>query len=201
MAPFVLMNYKIILASNSPRRQQLLRELRVPFSVRTIPVAEDYPPTMPADRVAKFLAEKKGDAYRNGLASDELVITADTTVVVADRLLNKPADAAEAHAMLRALSGQAHRVITGVCLTTTTAIRSFENTTTVQFRPLTEEEILFYVAQYQPYDKAGGYAIQEWIGMVGIRKIEGSYFNVVGLPVEMLYQELQKITGVPLPIR
>lgn len=195
------MNYKIVLASNSPRRQQLLRELRLPFTVRVIPVAEDYPATLPSEQVAKFLAEKKGTAYRDTLAEDELLITADTTVVVADRLLNKPANAMEAEAMLSAISGREHRVITGVCLTTVASTRSFMDTTTVYFRSLKEEEIKFYVKQYQPYDKAGGYAIQEWIGMVGIEKIEGSYFNVVGLPVEKMYRELQKLTGGAFSIR
>ncbi len=192
------MSYKIILASNSPRRQQLLRELRIPFMVRTIPVEEDYPAELPPDQVAKFLAEKKGRAYLDALADDELVITADTTVVVEERLLNKPADAAEAREMLTALSGRAHRVITGVCLTTTTSSHAFEDTATVYFRALTDEEISFYVENYQPFDKAGGYAIQEWIGMIGIERIEGSYFNVVGLPVEKLYRELKDTDGIPL---
>ncbi len=192
------MSYKIILASNSPRRQQLLRELRIPFVVRTMPVEEDYPAKLPLDQVAKFLAEKKGRAYLDTLADNELVVTADTTVVVEERLLNKPADAAEAREMLTALSGRAHRVITGVCLTTTTSSRTFVDTTKVSFRPLTDEEISFYVKNYQPFDKAGSYAIQEWIGMIGIERIEGSYFNVVGLPVEKLYRELKKMGGTPL---
>ena len=187
------MNYKIILASGSPRRQQLLRELRLPFTVRTIPVAEDYPAELLPDQVAAFLAKKKGQAYRDALAEDELVITADTTVVVGERLMNKPANAAEAREMLRALSGRVHRVITGVCLTTATSSRAFVDTTQVYFRALSDEEISFYVENYQPFDKAGGYAIQEWIGMIAIEKIEGSYFNVVGLPVEKLYSELKKI--------
>lgn len=190
------MNYKIILASGSPRRQQLLRELRIPFTIRILPVAEDYPTELPPDRVAEFLAEKKGRAYRDTLADDELVITADTTVVVGERLLNKPANAAEAREMLTALSGRSHQVITGVCMTTTNARRTLVDTTAVYFRALTDEEISFYVENYQPYDKAGGYAIQEWIGMVAIEKIEGSYFNVVGLPVEKLYRALQSFGDI-----
>ncbi len=192
------MNYKIILASGSPRRQQLLRDLRIPFTVRTVSVAEDYPAELPPEQVAEFLAEKKGQAYRDTLAEDELVITADTTVVVGEYLLNKPANAAEAHEMLTALSGRVHRVITGVCLTTTTVSRTFADTTKVTFRMLSDEEISFYVENYRPFDKAGGYAIQEWIGMIAIEKIEGSYFNVVGLPVEKLYGELKKMGVLPL---
>ena len=192
------MNYKVILASGSPRRQQLLRELRLPFTVRTLPVTEEYPSELPPDQVAEFLAKKKGQAYRDALAEDELVITADTTVVVGERLMNKPANAAEAREMLTALSGRVHRVITGVCLTTATTSRTFVDTTQVSFRALSDEEISFYVENYQPFDKAGGYAIQEWIGMIAIEKIEGSYFNVVGLPVEKLYGELKKMGGIPL---
>ncbi len=191
------MNYKITLASGSPRRQQLLRELRIPFTVRTLPVAEDYPANLPPDQVAEYLAEKKGRAYRDTLTDNELVITADTTVVVGRRLLNKPADAAEAQDMLTALSGRVHRVITGVCLTTTTGSRTFVDATKVWFRELSDEEISFYVENYRPFDKAGGYAIQEWMGMIAIERIEGSYCNVVGLPVEKLYGELKKLGGIP----
>ena len=192
------MDYKIILASASPRRQQLLRELRIPFTVRTVPVEEDYPAGLPLEQVAGFLAEKKGQAYRSTMAEDELVITADTTVVVEKLLLNKPADATEAQAMLSALSGRPHRVITGVCLTSLSTSHTFHDSTTVYFRTLSDEEISYYVKHYQPYDKAGGYAIQEWIGMMGIERIEGSFFNVVGLPVEKLYRELQRFGKIQL---
>ncbi len=191
------MDYKIILASGSPRRQQLLRALRVPFTVRTIPVEEDYPAHIPLDQVAEFLAEKKGQAYFSTLAEDELVITADTTVVVGTLLLNKPANATEARDMLSALSGRSHQVITGVCLTSIATNHTLVDSTTVHFRALSDEEISFYVAHHQPYDKAGGYAIQEWIGLIGIEKIEGSYFNVVGLPVEKLYLKLQEVGAIP----
>jgi septum formation protein len=185
------MDYKIILASGSPRRQQLMHALRIPFSVRTTFVPEDYPAELAAEDVAEFLAGKKGKAYQGSLADNELVITADTTVVLEENILNKPADATEAQAMLRSLSGRSHRVITGVGLTTAASMRTFADITTVHFRGLTDAEIDFYVENYQPYDKAGGYAIQEWIGMVAIEGIVGSYFNVVGLPVEKLYRELQ----------
>ena len=193
-------NYRLILASGSPRRQQLLSELGMPFTIRTVPVAEDYPDTLPSERVAEYLSEKKGRAYQSRISDDELVITADTTVVVDDVLLNKPADAHEAKRMLRRLSGRPHRVITGVSLTRTTAVRTFADTTRVYFRTLSEEEIQYYVTRFNPLDKAGGYAIQEWIGMVGIEKIEGSYFNVVGLPVEKLYQALKEIVPIPLTL-
>ena len=183
-------NYNIILASQSPRRQQLLQDLGIAFSLRSIPVDEDYPATLAPEQVALFLAEKKGKVYQSGLSVDELVVTADTTVVVEDTVLNKPANASEATAMLTQLSGKVHRVITGVCLTAADRVNSFSDTTRVFFRTLLPAEIEYYVTQYAPYDKAGGYAIQEWIGMIGIEKIEGSYFNVVGLPVEKLYRAL-----------
>ena len=191
------MSYKIILASGSPRRRELMQQLGLNFTVRTVPVAEDYPATLAIEKVAEYLAKKKARASQSRMAEDELVITADTTVVVGDQLLNKPADAAEAQQMLRMLSGKVHRVITGVGIAQASSMLTFSDTTQVYFRALAEEEIHFYVAHYQPYDKAGGYAIQEWIGMVGIERIDGSYFNVVGLPVEKLYRELRSF--VPLP--
>ena len=192
LALLKMKNYKIILASQSPRRQQLLQDLGIEFSLRSIPVDENYPDTLTPEQVALFLAEKKGKAYQPGLSANELVITADTTVIVEGRVLNKPANAPEATAMLEQLSGKVHQVITGVCLTTADGMQSFSDTTLVFFRTLRTAEIEYYVAHYAPYDKAGGYAIQEWIGMVGIEKIEGSYFNVVGLPVEKLYHALNE---------
>ena len=191
-------NYKLILASGSPRRQQLLREARLAFTTRVVPVDEDYPPDLNPERVAEYLSEKKGRAYQSLIQDDELVITADTTVVVDHEVLNKPADSAEAYRMLVILSGKAHQVITGVSLTRTASVHTFSDTTHVYFRELSEAEIRFYVEDFRPFDKAGGYAIQEWIGMIGIEKIEGSYFNVVGLPVEKLYRELSKITELSL---
>ena len=185
-------NCNIILASQSPRRQQLLQDLGINFSLRSIPVDEDYPETLAPEQVALFLAEKKGKIYQPGLSADELVITADTTVVIEETVLNKPADAQQATDMLIRLSGKVHQVITGVCLTTADGMHSFSDTTRVFFRTLRLTEIDYYVTQYKPYDKAGGYAIQEWIGMIGIEKIEGSYFNVVGLPVEKLYRALNE---------
>ena len=192
------MNYKLVLASGSPRRQQLFQELCIPFTVRVVPVEEDHPGNLPAAEVAAYLAKKKGQVHQKLMTDDELIITADTVVVVNDHILNKPNDAPDACRMLAMLSGQAHQVITGVSLTSSKSVNTFSDTTTVHFRALIAEEIDFYVQHYQPYDKAGGYAIQEWIGMVGIEKIEGSYYNVVGLPIEVLYRKLQEVTKLAL---
>lgn len=196
LAQSMTMNYNLILASGSPRRQQLLHDLGVPFTVQLFPVEETYPPELAPERVATYLSEKKGQAYQAHIASNELVITADTTVLVGDEVLNKPADAAEARGMLIKLSGTVHRVVTGVSLTRTHTVDTFSDTTYVYFRALSENEIDYYVRHFQPFDKAGGYAIQEWIGMVGIEKIEGSYFNVVGLPVEKLYGKLKNLADI-----
>lgn len=187
------MNFKLILASNSPRRQQLLKELGLDFQVRILEVDESYPADLKPGTVAEYLAIKKGKAYQRAMQQDELIITADTTVVIGQKVLNKPADTEEAHEMLNQLSGTTHQVITGVCFTLTDQQQSFKDVTAVTFRELESEEINYYVNHYRPLDKAGAYAIQEWIGMVGIEYIEGSYFNVVGLPVEKLYRRLKQI--------
>lgn len=187
------MKYNIILASNSPRRQQLLTEIGFAFTVKTKPVDEDYPEDVPVIDVAEYLARKKGKVYQLDLLKEDLVITADTVVVVGDTILNKPKDFEEAQHMLSLLSGKNHQVITGVCLTTKDKQVSFRDVTLVYFKVLKDQEINYYIHHYQPYDKAGGYAIQEWIGMIGIKKIEGSYFNVVGLPVAKLYEYLTEI--------
>ncbi len=187
------MKFDLILASNSPRRQQLLSELGLPFTVKVKPVDETFPDHLPATEVAEFLARKKAMTYQSDLSANELVITADTTVVVDTLILNKPNDFPEAQSMLNLLSGRSHEVITGVCLVTQNRQISFKDCTRVFFKPLRKAEIDYYVHHFQPYDKAGGYAIQEWIGMIGIERIEGSYFNVVGLPVEKLYRQLESI--------
>ena len=188
------MDYNIILASNSPRRKQLLQELGIAYTIFTKPVDEHYPADMPAEEVAEYLARKKGNAYLPDIHPGDIVITADTTVVIHGLILNKPDDAADARRMLRLLSGREHQVITGVCLTTSAGQQSFSDTTKVVFKVLSDQEINDYIEHYQPYDKAGSYAIQERIGMIGIEKIEGSYFNVVGLPVRLLYEHLLKLT-------
>ncbi|AHM58312.1 Maf-like protein [Flammeovirgaceae bacterium 311] len=184
--------YPIILASNSPRRQELLTRLGITFSVRVKDTDEQFPADMPAGEVARFLAMKKAEAFREEL-QEELIITADTTVVLGNNVLNKPASAAEAVSMLKSLSGTSHKVITGVCLLHRNQIISFDDTTVVYFTQLDATEIDYYVTHYKPFDKAGSYGIQEWIGMIGIKKIEGSYYNVMGLPVEKLYKHLKQL--------
>lgn len=185
------LKYPLILASKSPRRQELLRQAGIPFSVQSKDTDEDFPADMPVDRVARYLAEIKAEAFRSE-SSDHIILTADTTVLVDDIILNKPADVEEATHMLRMLSGRSHRVISGVCLLTAQQRISFDDTTEVFFRQLTNAEIARYIAEYQPFDKAGSYGIQEWIGLIGIEKIIGSYYTVMGLPVHRVYQELQK---------
>ncbi|MGP1350187.1 MAG: Maf-like protein [Hoylesella marshii] len=189
-------SYKMVLASNSPRRRELLAGLDIPFEVRVADgIDESYPETIPAHEVARYIAGKKAAAYCKTIADDELVITADTVVVVGEKVLGKPKDAEEACSMLRELSGKIHRVITGVCLITRQEKRLFDVTTYVTFKPLTEEEIRYYVNRYRPMDKAGAYGVQEWIGYIGVTNLSGSYYNVMGLPVQRIYQELNSLTG------
>jgi septum formation protein len=183
--------YKIILASNSPRRQELLRELGFSFEVRVRPVDESYPEHLTMHEVALFLCEKKAMAFsKSELGKNELLITADTIVCLEDEILNKPLDRPHAIEMLQKLSGKKHAVITGVCLKSVEKIHSFFDLTDVYFRKLNTVEIEFYVDRFKPFDKAGAYGIQEWIGCAAIERIEGSYFNVVGLPTARLYEEL-----------
>lgn len=185
---------KIILASKSPRRQQLLRDMGLLFQVRTKEVEEIYPDQLKKKDVAIYLSELKALAFQVDLKQDELVITSDTIVCLGDRILGKPANAAEAFDMLKDLSGNKHEVITAVTLLTTSGMNTFYDATEVYFKELTENEINYYIENYQPFDKAGAYGIQEWIGYIGIDRIEGSYFNVVGLPVAKLYDALKGIS-------
>ena len=186
-------DYKMILASNSPRRRELLAGLGVDFEVRVLPdIDESYPAFLPALQTAEYIACKKAAAYREVMADDELVITADTVVIVGDEVLGKPSDAAEAALMLRKLSGRTHQVITGVCLTTLRKQKRFAVTTNVTFKAFTDDEINYYVSHYHPLDKAGAYGIQEWIGHIGVTALNGSYFNVMGLPVQRIYSEMQR---------
>ena len=188
-------DYKMILASNSPRRRELLAGLGVDFEVRVLPdIDESYPASLPALQTAEYIACKKAAAYREVMADDELVITADTVVIVGDEVLGKPSDAAEAALMLRKLSGRTHQVVTGVCLTTCEQTVQFSVRTDVTFKQLTDDEIDFYIKKYQPFDKAGAYGIQEWIGYIGCTGLNGSYYNVMGLPVQRIYTELQQFT-------
>ena len=182
-------NRKLILASNSPRRKELLGKLDVNFEIKIKDVPEEYPEHLQREQVAEFLANHKAEAYREGL-QDEIIITADTIVCLDDLILNKPATEMEACQMLRQLSGRVHEVITGVCLLSRDKKDLFHDITRVHFKELSEKEINFYVQQYQPYDKAGAYGAQEWMGMIAIDRIEGSYFNVMGLPVHKLYTHL-----------
>ncbi|MBI9068118.1 MAG: septum formation protein Maf [Salinivirgaceae bacterium] len=184
-------NYKIILASNSPRRQNLLRELELDFEIKTKNIEEKYPPELVKEEIPLYLSKLKAEAF--GILDDhELLITADTIVWVNNHILEKPIDAKDALRMLEILSDNKHTVYTGVCLKTNNKQKTFWASTDVYFRKLEKEEIEFYVHKYKPFDKAGSYGIQEWIGYIGIEKINGSYFNVMGLPIQKLYDELKK---------
>jgi len=186
------MNYKIILASNSPRRKELLKGLDIDFEVRVIPdIKESYPPELPPEEIPCYIAQKKAAAYRSSMQANELIITADTIVILDGDILEKPSDKKDAIRMLKRLSGRKHQVITAVNLTTIDRQKSFSVTSSVDFATLTGEEIDYYVEKYKPYDKAGAYGIQEWIGYVGVCAIEGSFYNVMGLPIQRLYQELK----------
>ena len=186
------MDKKIILASNSPRRRELLAGLDLDFEVKVIKgIDESYPETLAPEKVAQYIAAKKADAYVPAIHEDDLVITADTVVIVDNDILGKPHDESEAKAMLRRISGRSHHVVTGVCLVTKDKRREFSVSTDVTFRSLSESEIDYYVSHYRPFDKAGAYGIQEWIGYVGVTGLNGSYFNVMGLPVQRIYSELQ----------
>ncbi|MBU2916329.1 Maf family nucleotide pyrophosphatase [Reichenbachiella agariperforans] len=188
------MRNKLILASNSPRRQQLMQEVGFDFEVKTMEVAEDYG-EMPAEEVAEYLAIKKNDAYRKVL-KDEIVVTADTIVVNAGIVLGKPASEQEAVEMIRAMSGGSHAVISAVCISDDQRKVSFSDDVAVKMVALSDEEIQFYVKKYQPMDKAGAYGIQEWIGMVGIEQISGSFYSVMGLPIHKVYQSLKSDFGI-----
>ena len=188
-----LRKYRVILASNSPRRKELLAGLGIDFEVKVLPdIDESYPEDLPVQEVAEYIAGKKARAYLPLMDADELIITADTVVIVGQEVLGKPVDAEDAKSMLRKLSGRAHQVTTGVCLMTRTAERRFSVTTDVTFKPFDAEEIDYYVEHYRPMDKAGAYGIQEWIGYIGVTGLNGSYYNVMGLPVQRIYTELKK---------
>ena len=181
----------LILSSNSPRRKELLAGLDIPFEVRVIEdIDESYPDTLPTGEIAEYIAKKKAAVYEVG--NDEVLITADTIVVLDDQILGKPADAEEAKQMLRSLSGKTHHVITGVCLKSRDQLHHFSVISEVTFKTLADEEISYYVETYKPFDKAGAYGIQEWIGYIGVTGLSGSYFNVMGLPVQRIYEELKK---------
>ncbi len=199
-------DYKIILASNSPRRKELLAGLDMPFEVKVLKgIDESYPSTLSTYETAQYIASKKADAYRGLLADGILILTADTVVIAPTEdeqndkegrgiILGKPKDAEDAKRMLRMLSGKTHHVVTGVCLTTVKEQHQFSVTTEVTFKSLSEEEIEYYVSKYKPFDKAGAYGIQEWIGYIGCTGLKGSYYNVMGLPVQRIYEELNQMS-------
>lgn len=185
-----LKKYQLLLASKSPRRQYLLKELGLNFEVRTKEVDESFPEQLKAQEIPLYLCEKKAEAFDEELNDNTIVITADTIVWINGHVLNKPENFDDAVRMLNLLSGKMHEVYTGVCLKSKHKTKSFYALTKVYFKKLTQQEIEFYIKNYNPYDKAGAYGAQEWIGYIAIEKIEGTYFNVMGLPVRELYEEL-----------
>lgn len=189
-----LKKYHIILASNSPRRRELLAGLDITYEVKVLPgIDESYPDGLSAEEIPQYISRRKAEAYEAVRQPDDLIITADTIVWTDGRVLGKPEDEAGAMEMLRLLSGHTHQVITGVTLSAASGMRTFAVTSEVTFDVLAEEEIDYYVKRYRPLDKAGAYGIQEWIGYVGVSALHGSYFNVMGLPVQRLYKELKKL--------
>ncbi|HHX32323.1 MAG TPA: septum formation protein Maf [Bacteroidales bacterium] len=185
--------YKIILASNSPRRKELLSGLDIVYETRVLPdVDESYSNTLPLEGVPDYLAKKKASAYLQQLNDEELLITSDTVVLLDNIILGKPANEEEAALMLRTLSGKTHKVITAVCLTSIEKQVCFSDTSLVTFGQLTDSEISYYISRYKPFDKAGAYGVQEWIGYVAVERIEGSYYNVMGMPVFKLYKKLKE---------
>jgi len=192
-----LFPWRLILASASPRRRQLLQGLDLPVEITSVDVDETPPTGMPDDQVAEHLARKKAEAWRGSLAPDQVLLTADTTVLLDDasgpHLLNKPMDDADARRMLALLSGRSHRVITGVCLRTSTRTFSFADIAVVHFRALTPKEIAYYVERHKPLDKAGSYGVQDWIGYTAVERIEGSFYTVMGLPMHRVYTALREL--------
>lgn len=189
------LNRPLVLASSSPRRQYLLKEAGFEFTIEKPDVDEIFPDDLPAEQVARYLAALKGEFFRPSLR-DQVVVTADTVVILQGRILNKPADRNEAIEMLSLLSGATHIVMTGVCILSKEKEVTFDDTTRVSFQDLTSDEVAYYVDHFKPYDKAGAYGAQDWIGMVAIRTIEGSYFNVMGLPVDKVYHQLKQFQRV-----
>ena len=187
-----LKNYKIILGSNSPRRKEILTSMGISFSINAANIDEKVPKNISAYNYAEFLAIQKCDYLRPNLKTNEILITADTTVLIDNQILNKPNNYIEAGIMLKKISGNSHSVITGVCISSTNKKITFTCETEVKFKKLSNQEIEFYINKYQPLDKAGSYGIQEWIGLIGVEEIKGSYTNVVGLPSSKLYNELNK---------
>lgn len=187
-----LKDYNVILASKSPRRQQFFKDLNIDYSIQLKEIEEIYPKELKKSEITNFLADLKSKAFLN-LSEKDLLITSDTIVWLDNRALGKPKNEEDAYQMLRALSGKKHEVITSISIKNTEFQKIVNDITTVTFKELTDEEIYYYIKNYKPFDKAGAYGIQEWIGFIAIQNIEGSYFNVVGLPVHKLYKELMKL--------
>lgn len=186
-----LNNYRIILASQSPRRQQLFSELGLKFDIVTREFDETYPNGLTGEEIATYVARSKADSFKKEIRENEIVITADTIVWCNNKMLGKPVDYKDAIRILKEISGNTHEVITGVSLLSSSKEFTFSVSTKVTFEPLSDDEMNYYIDKYKPYDKAGAYGIQEWIGIIACSRIEGSYFNVVGLPVQRLYEELK----------
>lgn len=187
-----IQKYRIILGSASPRRAELLKGLDLNFEIITMDVDETYPSSMNGVGIPMFLAEKKANAFKDIMTHDMMLITADTIVFLEGKVLGKPVDYTDAKKILQKLSGKTHQVITGVCISTTERRRVFHTSSEVRFAHLSEAEIEYYLENYKPYDKAGSYGVQEWIGYVGVENINGSYYNVMGLPIQRLYNELKR---------
>ncbi|WP_029905132.1 Maf-like protein [Prevotella sp. 10(H)] len=188
-----LSKYNIILASNSPRRKELLSGLDVSYEIKTLPdIDESYPESLQGEEIAIYISKEKAEAYKDHLKENTLLITADTIVLLEGKVYGKPVDEDEAKQMLRDLSGKTHLVVTGVCITTSEKQQAFGVSSEVRFAKLEEDEIEYYVNKYKPLDKAGAYGVQEWIGYIAVEYISGSYFNIMGLPIQRLYQELKK---------
>ena len=185
-----LKKYTIILASSSPRRQQFLKELGLEFIVKSIAVEEIYPNYLHGNEITSFLAQLKADAYLETLHPTDILITADTIVRLNGEILGKPKDIEHAKQMLRNISGQKHEVITSICIKTTKKLTIINDTTVVHFDELSDDEIEYYIENYKPFDKAGSYGIQEWLGYIGVKKIEGSFFNVMGFPIHKFYKKM-----------
>ncbi len=197
----MLENYKVILASNSPRRRELLGMLDIPFEIaESRDIEETYPADLDPEKVPEFLSRLKAEAYSDSITPDNILITADTVVICGNEILGKPASGEDAVDMLMKLSGRSHKVVTGVCVTSAGYQESFSTVTIVEFDSLRADEIEYYVSHYSPLDKAGAYGIQEWIGAVGVKGIDGSFYNVMGLPVNRLYNVLRKFDNVARPV-
>lgn len=187
------MDLKILLASKSPRRQELIKHLQIPFDIVEAEVDESFPLDLSGQEIPLYLSKKKADAFANPLASNEILVTADTIVWINNKVLNKPENKDHAIEMLLSLAGQTHEVFTGVCLTTKHMQVQFAERTVVQCRKLTLDEINFYIDTCHPFDKAGSYGIQDWFGLTAVERIEGCFYNVMGLPMSRLYKELKNI--------